>query len=77
MKLGTTLAALALIGAAASTSALAESQSADIPHALTAPKAPSSFMGGKATKSRTVTFQAKAGTQDKMMAQPPTSEPKR
>lgn len=75
MKLGITVAALAMIGAAASSAALAQGERKDLPHALTAPKASSSLMRPKASKKLTVSFQAKGDSDHKMVAPPPTVAP--
>jgi hypothetical protein len=81
MKLGATVAAFALIGAAASTSTFA-AEWKDVPQTTTAPNVSalvakttsSGLTRPAAPKSRTGALEAKAGpAPEKMMSQPPTS----
>ena len=70
MKLSTTIAALALIGAATAASNSAFAQSKEPPHALTAPKS-SLTAKSPSTKSRAMSFAAKTTPHVDTMPQAP------
>lgn len=70
MKLGTTVAALALIGAAAAATTTARADSTEPPQTVTAP--PSS-LNSQASKPRTHSLQAKSGQHTDMMPKPPAT----